>query len=294
MVNTASIPDHSRVRRLFSPAFSDRALKQQEPLFKQYTDLLMTKLYAIGDRPVDMTTMFNFTTFDIMAELAFGEPLHLLENSKYTTWVSNMVVHLRTLPIISIIKYYPLLNALMEHLEPKYIKDNRRASVQNSIDRVDKRLEKGSGQTVVFQSYSQSLSSNTPSSLTDKPDLWNLVDPKGGSEKLSITEMYSNANIFMIAGSETTGTSRIIPLFYLPDWSPLVTCSLADIHATSATTMTALTYLLLTNPDKLDLLKKEVREQAATEAGLKFEALANLPYLNACEYLLRTSSSQDR
>lgn len=150
MVNTASIPEHSRVRRLFSPAFSDRALKQQESLFQQYTDLLMTKLLAIGGRPVDMTIMFNLTTFDIMAELAFGEPLHLLEDSKYTTWVRNMVVHVKALPIIQFIKYYPLLNAVFDLIEPKYIKDNRRASAQHSIDRVNKRLEKGSGGTLAF------------------------------------------------------------------------------------------------------------------------------------------------
>lgn len=32
---TATYMDHIRVRRLFSPAFSDRALKSQEPLFKK-------------------------------------------------------------------------------------------------------------------------------------------------------------------------------------------------------------------------------------------------------------------
>lgn len=32
---TANYEDHARVRRLFSPAFSERALKKQEPLFKK-------------------------------------------------------------------------------------------------------------------------------------------------------------------------------------------------------------------------------------------------------------------
>lgn len=150
MVNTPSIPDHSRIRRLFSPAFSDRALKQQESLFQQYTDMLMSKLLAVGGRPIDMTIMFNLTTFDIMAELTFGESLHLLEDSKYTSWVRNMVVHVRALPILQFIKYYPLLNAVFDLIEPKHIKDNRRASAQHSIDRVNKRLERGSGGALAF------------------------------------------------------------------------------------------------------------------------------------------------
>lgn len=32
---TATYDNHARVRRLFSPAFSDRALKKQEPLFRK-------------------------------------------------------------------------------------------------------------------------------------------------------------------------------------------------------------------------------------------------------------------
>jgi cytochrome P450 len=32
---TASLENHTRMRRMFSPAFSDRAIKSQEPLFKQ-------------------------------------------------------------------------------------------------------------------------------------------------------------------------------------------------------------------------------------------------------------------
>lgn len=82
----ADTADHVRVRRLFSPAFSDRALKQQQPLFSRYAELLISKLLAVDGQPVDMTIMFNLTTFDIMAEFAFGESLGLLENSRYTSW----------------------------------------------------------------------------------------------------------------------------------------------------------------------------------------------------------------
>lgn len=36
--------DHTRMRRIFSPAFSERALRQQEPLFLKYVNLLAEKL----------------------------------------------------------------------------------------------------------------------------------------------------------------------------------------------------------------------------------------------------------
>ncbi|KAI4936817.1 uncharacterized protein J4E92_001542 [Alternaria infectoria] len=31
--------------------------------------------------------MYNFTTFDVMADLTFGESLHLLDNAEYNTWI---------------------------------------------------------------------------------------------------------------------------------------------------------------------------------------------------------------
>jgi cytochrome P450 len=78
--------DHSRQRKIFTPAFSDRALKEQQPLFLKYTDQLIAKLKeSIKQNPeakLDMVRMYNFTTFDIMGDLTFGEPLHMLENAE--------------------------------------------------------------------------------------------------------------------------------------------------------------------------------------------------------------------
>lgn len=78
--------DHSRQRKIFTPAFSDRALKQQEPLFLKYTQQLVAKLKESieqnPEKPFDMVRMYNFTTFDIMGDLTFGEPLHMLENAE--------------------------------------------------------------------------------------------------------------------------------------------------------------------------------------------------------------------
>jgi hypothetical protein len=60
------------MRRIFAHAFSDKALKEQEPLFVKYIDLLIKKLKEAskenGDAPIDMVRMLNFTTFDIMGK----------------------------------------------------------------------------------------------------------------------------------------------------------------------------------------------------------------------------------
>jgi cytochrome P450 len=69
----ANDADHSRIRRVFSHAFSDKALKEQEPLLAKYIDLLGEKLQemAVADpvAKVNMVAMVNFTTFDIMGTI---------------------------------------------------------------------------------------------------------------------------------------------------------------------------------------------------------------------------------
>ena len=62
--------DHTRIRKLFSHAFSDSALLEQEPLLTIYFKLLVLKLKEKIDGPaqgrVDMMAFYNFTTFDII------------------------------------------------------------------------------------------------------------------------------------------------------------------------------------------------------------------------------------
>lgn len=66
----ANQTDHTRIRKLFSHAFSDSALLEQEPLLTIYFKLLISKLKEQIDGPaqgrVDMMAYYNFTTFDII------------------------------------------------------------------------------------------------------------------------------------------------------------------------------------------------------------------------------------
>jgi cytochrome P450 len=62
--------NHARQRKLVSHAFSDQALREQEPLLSTYAKALVVKLKEVALKPgegkVDMVTWYNFTTFDIM------------------------------------------------------------------------------------------------------------------------------------------------------------------------------------------------------------------------------------
>ena len=59
-------------------------------MIKQYVDKLFVQLRkeAANNEPVDMLKWYNFTTFDIIGDLVFGEPFHCLDNSDYHPWIA--------------------------------------------------------------------------------------------------------------------------------------------------------------------------------------------------------------
>lgn len=234
MNNYLEPEQHRRLRRIFSPAFSDRALKAQESLFQRHVDMLVSKLAGASDmgNPVNMLDMFQFTTFDIMGDLTFGQPLGLLENGQYSDWVRHVFDAVKVIPVVQLIQYYPVLSFLFKRLEPRFVTEMKYNHFKHSADRVDLRLKYGS----------------------EKPDIWNLVLSTEEKERLTLEEMYVNSEVFMLSGSETTGTA-----------------------------LSGLLYHLLKNPERLGLLVGEIRGRFSSYDEITFEATAPLRYLNACE-----------
>ena len=56
--------DHSRMRRILSHGFSDKALKEQEPLLQRWADSLVKTLRQNAGEweDLDMVSYYNFTT----------------------------------------------------------------------------------------------------------------------------------------------------------------------------------------------------------------------------------------
>ncbi|KAH7088367.1 cytochrome P450 [Paraphoma chrysanthemicola] len=182
--------DHNRQRKIFTPAFSDRALKQQEPLFLKYTEQLVSKLKESieqsPDESIDMVRMYNFTTFDVMGDLTFGEPLHMLDNAEYDPWVSIIFSSIKIASRFSILVNYDLIWRPFRTIFIKGSNKQRLEHFGHSVTRVTKRLEKGRD--------------------TEGIDLWDLVLAQKEGKGLSRGEMDSNASLFMMAGTETTAT----------------------------------------------------------------------------------------
>ncbi|KAF9877261.1 cytochrome P450 [Colletotrichum karsti] len=238
--------NHQRQRRIFSHAFSDRAVLKQEGLVQGHVRNLMRKLADENAEPassapngrVDLVTWLGYLAFDIMGDLMYGEPLGMLESDQSArNWVRDTYSTIKTVTLgMAMMGWHPPLGPLLlKHIWGGSAK--RRAQHNRfSMDRVDKRLDRGD---------------------ESGSDIWSMIMQNSGSEKrpgITRAEMYSNAATFMIGGTETT---------------------------TAATS--ALTYLLLTNPAKMTTLRAELDAAIQDpQDDMTFTGLRQLPYLNAC------------
>ncbi len=101
------------MRHLLSHAFSDSTLREQEQLITYYLDLLVEKLHEQSQRSeygqVNLVHWYNFTTFDILGDLCFGELFRALDNGQYHSWVANIFRSMKFARMFRVFRAYPLL-----------------------------------------------------------------------------------------------------------------------------------------------------------------------------------------
>jgi cytochrome P450 len=73
---------HDRRRRIWAPAFSDKALRGYEGRIKVYNDILIQQLGKMTGEPVNVSKWFNLYSFDVMGDLGFGESFNMLESGE--------------------------------------------------------------------------------------------------------------------------------------------------------------------------------------------------------------------
>ncbi|KAF2106292.1 cytochrome P450 monooxygenase-like protein [Lophiotrema nucula] len=185
---------HSRYRRNLSHAFSDKALRDQESIIQGFIDLFIQRLGEQQQQgnEVDIMKWFNYATFDIIADLTFGEPLYCLRDSGYHPWVKMVFASAKAISFLvtknryPLIKYWDRLRDYFSNVDGDVAIRKRKEFFQVASDKVTQRLEKD----------------------TDRPDFFHyIIQGQDSVQKaMSRPEMDSNAVLFLIAGSETTAT----------------------------------------------------------------------------------------
>ena len=88
IVNERDPAEHARMRRLVSPAFSEKALRMQHPFIAKATDALIEELgrpERLG-QPIDLSTWFSLVSFDIVTNLSLGEDFATVRAAKRHPW----------------------------------------------------------------------------------------------------------------------------------------------------------------------------------------------------------------
>ncbi|KAI1503706.1 cytochrome P450 [Biscogniauxia marginata] len=223
---------HAVLRKTVNPGFSERAMRSQEPVIGAYVDLLIRRLHEAGEngqKALNLRDWYNFTTFDIIGKLAFSSDFGCLEGSDYHPWVRMINQALLDVTILNELKRISTRH-LLKIFELTGMAKTTKDRLNITGEMLSKRIEAGS-QSDFIEPF-----------IHNKDKL-----------NLDFDHLKSNADMFVIAGSETT-----------------------------ATLLTGATYLLLTHPDIYDKVVQEVRSSFGSSDEISLTSVNKLSYMLAC------------
>lgn len=182
---SSSREEHGLLRRQMSHGFSDRAMREQEPLIGTYVDLLISRLKdaARKNSKQDLREWYNYTTFDIIGDLSFGVDggFGCLENSDYHPWVRLITRTIRQTAMIQSLPRLGLGQLLVWANQLKILAENE-------------------NNAIVYEKVAQRMQSG------ERPDFLEGLLRKKEELNLSHNHLTMNASLLIFAGSETTAT----------------------------------------------------------------------------------------
>ncbi|EAU32612.1 conserved hypothetical protein [Aspergillus terreus NIH2624] len=249
--NTHNVIDktvHGRKRRVLSQAFSDQALKSMEDVILLHVRQLCAALagpQADGHHAEEQKgtvqnigDWFSYLTYDVMGELCFGKSFDMLVSSGRRKMIELVDRAANRHYVCGL--WMPLDSWHLDQIFIHRLTNDRWNFIMKSRveanERAKERAQAGHDSKKDFFYY-----------------LLNAKDPETG-KGLTTPELWGEANVLMIAGSDTTSTTLAATIFYL-----------------------------VRNPAALAKLKKEVREAFSTVEDIVSGAKLNeLLYLKAC------------
>ncbi len=188
LITTSNHTDHARMRGLLRGAFTEKALRDQGHIIEYYVKLLISSLRekASSGVSVNMVDWFNYTTFDIIGDLGFGEPFDCLKTNAYHPWVSLITDYLRIFSLAAATRFYPLVEIVSMKMIPKKVREDVQNHHQLSIEKVHRRLN---------------LEKERHDFMTP------VIELNTDMQKMSLPEIESTFSLLVVAGSETTATT---------------------------------------------------------------------------------------
>ncbi|KAF2799379.1 cytochrome P450 [Melanomma pulvis-pyrius CBS 109.77] len=234
---------HIELRRIFNPAFAEKNLRDQEPMFKRIANQAIDRIKRCQKESptegIDMTRFFLYVTCDIIGDFTLAQPFGMLESMQYLGWMSAQGDNLSATLFLSSSAYLTLLKPLAS-LFVWVFRENFNAPLLFATEQVKMRMKReapGQGSDIWAWTFRE-----------------NKFD-----RKLTPREMYTNAMLFFLAGTET-----------------------------SAASLTSLLWYLHINPTVSSTLTHEIRNAFTSLDEITLQRCSELPYMQACiEEVLR-------
>ncbi|KAK2043658.1 cytochrome P450 [Colletotrichum somersetense] len=188
--------DHARIRRVLAHGFSAQSMVEQQPIIKKHIDFLIQRLHencSEGSRELNMVSWYNWTTFDIVGDLALGEPFGCLEKSDYHPWVAAIYDNVHADVYRTMLSRFWIGRLFLTWLVPKHLGEGQRLHEQLSQEKVRKRMALGES----------------------RPDFVQSMMMREGDLAMSQSEIEQTADTIIVVGSETTASVLSGATFFL-------------------------------------------------------------------------------
>ncbi|KAK0121998.1 hypothetical protein ONS95_010266 [Cadophora gregata] len=199
LFHNPSDAEHSRIRKLLSAGFSEKAVRDRESIIQGYISLLIKRLQERATKGVrlDATWWFDCLGADIAGHLGYGESFDALETSTVPEFMPIMDKLLRGLTIGLALQQYRVLRPIgdiLRNLSP--FEGVFKRLVESKIEKRQKQLD--AGQAGEVEDYYSLLSRNDNAVQQIGPKTIRIV-----------------SGDLIIAGSDTTATSLSVAVFLL-------------------------------------------------------------------------------
>ncbi|DAA77848.1 TPA_exp: putative Cytochrome P450 monooxygenase [Trichophyton benhamiae CBS 112371] len=179
---------HSRRRRTWDRGFSPKALSEYEPRVYQHCLDLVKQLSRLAGTPVDIGKWFKYFGFDVMGDLSFGRPFDMLTTGN-PHFLFGMMESSK--PVVGTLIGVPWLFILFQKLPG--ISRVRSNWISWCGVQVQERMKLG----------------------TTRPDLFSYILGNDLSEATSDGDLTYDAELAIVAGSETTALNLTTVLYLL-------------------------------------------------------------------------------